>query len=382
MSTNERERRGRGRKGQHRPGNGACVWPAPHVMNYADYSTEDFLADESFQDFVLARDPAAVAFWQDWASQRPGQTAAFDEAVAVLQLFGQARPAPLPQGLRQAEVARFWQGLRAPQPVLRSGRAGRVRRRATAAGLLLLALLGLGLGWWLRPVAPAPLLRYATLAGQQRTVRLPDGSQVRLNASSVLTLAPAWQPGAGREVWLTGEAFFDVRHTAPAALRAVAAAPVAAKFVVHAGGLDVAVLGTRFDVRHVGAKTSVVLSSGQIALSRAHAAGQPPLLMQPGDLVRYDEAAPQRLAVERTVQPALYAAWTSGRLDFDNTPVADIVALLEDRYGLRVRLGRPGLARQKLTGTLPGQNPDVLLEALGKSLDIKVRRQGSEVWFD
>lgn len=352
-------------------------------MRYADYSTEDFLADESFQDFVLARDPEAVAFWQAWAGQHPARAAALEEAAAVLRLFRQQAPAAVAPAQKQAELTKLWRSMRPPLPgalVLRAGR--RRRRQWSAAAALAVVLVLAGVGAWLRPAAPVPLLRYATLAGQQRTVRLPDGSQVRLNANSVLTLAAGWRPGAGRAVWLVGEAYFDVRHTAPAALRAVAAAPAAARFVVHVGTLDVAVLGTQFDVRRVGAKTKVVLNSGQIALSHPRAGGREQLLMQPGDLVEYDEAAPQNRLARRTVQPALYSAWTSGQLEFDNTPVAEIVALLEDSYGLRISLRRPGLARQRLTGSIPSRNLDTLLEALGKALDVKIKKEGKQVWFD
>ncbi|AMJ64260.1 FecR family protein [Hymenobacter sp. PAMC 26628] len=354
-------------------------------MPYAAYSTDDFLADESFQAFVAASDPAAVAFWQAWVEQHPAQAPAFHEAAAVLRLLAAGRPAPAPAALKQAELAKLWYAMvpaGAPasrQLALRSRRDA--YRRGAAAALVAVLLVVAGLGWWQRPAAAPAWARYATAAGQHRQVVLPDGSRVVLNGSSELRLAAAWPPDQGREVWLRGEAYFDVQHTAPAQLKAVADAPAQVKFTVHAGALDVAVLGTQFDVLSRAGTTKVVLNSGQIELRRT--AGPPePLLMQPGDLVELDANAPRGPLARRAVQAAFYSAWTSGHLDFNDTPVAEIIAVLEDTYGLQITLGNPALRRQKLTGSLPNRDVDVLLNALGKSLDVKVHRAGNRVRLD
>ncbi|MGI4886371.1 MAG: FecR family protein [Janthinobacterium lividum] len=353
-------------------------------MPYATYSTDDFLADESFQAFVAASDPTAVAFWQAWVGQHPAQAAAFHEAAAVLQLLADDRPAPAPAALKQAELAKLWQTMEpagAPGLVLRSRRAARPRQWAAAVLVAAVLLVVAGLSFWPRPAAAPAWARYATATGQHRQVVLPDGSRVVLNGNSGLRLAATWQPGRAREVWLTGEAYFDVRHTAPVQLKAVAGAPAQVKFTVHAGALDVAVLGTQFDVLSRAGTTKVVLNSGQIELRRT--AGRPEqLLMQPGDLVALDAAAPPGPLAKRAVQAAFYSAWTSGHLDFADTPVSEIIAVLEDTYGLQITLGNPALRRQKLTGSVPNRDVDVLLDALGKSLDVKAHRTGNRVRLD
>ncbi len=357
-------------------------------MSHAAYSTEDFLADESFQSFVFASDPEAVRFWQRWALQHPAKQGEFDEAVAVLQLLASRQPQPMPEAVKHEELAKLWKTMRPPvaparaRPALRTARAPKRARRWAMALAASAVLLLAGLGLWRRPAPAAAWARYATRPGEHRQVVLPDGSRVVLNASSALRLAPAWQPGQAREVWLAGEAYFNVRHTAPAGLQAVATAPPDVKFVVHAGALDVAVLGTRFNVFSRVGKTRVVLSTGQIQLSHRRAGSLEQVLLRPGELVEYNEAAPRAPLVKRTVKPAFYSAWTEGQLNFDDTSVAEIVALLEDNYGLRITLGNPALARQKLTGSVPSYDLDVLLNAVGKSLDVKVRRQGNRVWFD
>ncbi|MVN77508.1 DUF4974 domain-containing protein [Hymenobacter sp. HMF4947] len=355
-------------------------------MNYAAYSTEDFLADESFQAFALGHDPAAGQFWLAWLAQHPAKQAEADEAMALLQLLATSYSPPLPHHLKQVEAAKLWRALHLPttprqQPVLRVSQRARVWASVAVAALVL-GVVGVGV-WQYATVAPAPAwTSYATRAGEHRQVHLPDGSRVTLNDNSVLKLATPWQPGHAREVWLTGEAFFQVQHTAPAQLTAVAHAPAKVKFTVHAGPLDVAVLGTQFDVLNRPGRTNVILQSGQVQLRHQFAGHTEELLLKPGELAEFLPAAPAAPLAKRAVNAPLYAAWTSGHLDFDDTPMAEVITLLEDTYGLHITLRNPALRQQKLTGSVPNHDLDVLLTTLAKSLDTNVHRTGSQVRFD
>ncbi|HEX8507272.1 MAG TPA: FecR domain-containing protein [Hymenobacter sp.] len=355
-------------------------------MKYAAYSTEDFLADESFQSFVVGHDAAAEHFWRGWIAQNPNKQVEFDEAVALLQLLATRQPQPVSQALKQEEIAKLWAALHPPvapraQPALRVGRRAR-RWAGAAAAAFALGFAGVGL-WQHATVAPAPeWVNYATQAGERREVLLPDGSRVTLNGNSKLKLAARWQAGHAREVWLAGEAFFQVRHTAPAQLKAVAAAPAHAKFTVHAGPLDVAVLGTQFDVLSRPGKTKVILKSGEVQLRHQQAGRTEELTMKPGELVEYRPSAPRSLLAKRRVDAALYAAWTTGHLDFNDTPVSEIISLLEDTYGLKIRVSNPALRQQKLTGSVPNHDVNALLDALSKSLDVNLRHEGNQVWLD
>ncbi|MGI4835531.1 MAG: FecR family protein [Janthinobacterium lividum] len=351
-------------------------------MQYQHYSTEDFLGDESFQAFALGHNPAAVQHWQQWLGQHPPQEAAAREALAVLELLRAAQPAPVPTTLRQQETQKLRRSLLLPARPAAAPRLRSSQRAWRWAGALVAVLaLGLaGLRWWGRPALAPTYARYAALPGEQRQVQLPDGSQVVLNGGSALTLAATWPAGQAREVWLRGSAYFDVRHLAPAALRAVPQAPASVKFIVHAGPLDVAVLGTQFTVLSRGSRTEVVLSTGQVELSRPQSAAAR-LLLRPGELAEYDTATPAAPLRKRPVAAQLYSAWVSGQLEFTDMPVADLVVMLQDAYGLTITVNDPQLLRQQLTGALPTHDLDGLLAAFGKILDVPVRRQGSHVWL-
>jgi ferric-dicitrate binding protein FerR (iron transport regulator) len=215
---------------------------------------------------------------------------------------------------------------------------------------------------------PGRMITYTTDYGESQALTLPDGSLVTLNAHSTLRSAAQWKPDQPREVWLDGEAFFEVRKKT-----GVARTPVlpSSRFIVHTNDLLIEVLGTKFNVNNRRATTRVVLNSGKISLHRSVAAS-PELVMEPADMVEYSQAS--RQLVKRKVNPAVYAAWVDKKLVFHETPLGEIAQLLEDNYGLKLELGNEQLARRKFTGSVATDDPELLLTAIATSFQLKVNR--------
>ncbi|WP_223648812.1 FecR family protein [Hymenobacter psoromatis] len=351
-------------------------------MEFTRYSVNDFLLDESFQAYVADGDSAAGLGWQAWLREHPAKQAEAAQAYALVRALYQAQRPALPPGLEDAEFQRLQQAIRpalAP-PRLRSQRRLRVLASTLTTMVLLMAL---GLAWWQwqRPAAmPSATVRYTSGAGQQRTVTLPDGSVVVLNANSTLTAAARWTATSPREVWLTGEGYFRVTHLAPRPVADIAAAPAPVKFVVHAADLSIAVLGTQFDVNSRAGATKVVLTSGKVAVERQTLLTREHLLMQPGDLVETSVAQPH--LSRRAVPSALYSAWTRGFFEFHQTPVRDIMQLLRDTYGLRVSVADSAILRQRVSGAVAVTKAELLLPALAEILDLQVTRTGNTVRFE
>jgi transmembrane sensor len=345
-------------------------------MNFTNYSVDDFVADESFQAFVADAGSEAGRFWQAWLAEHPSQKAAADQAYALVQGLGPSQPYPVPASLKQQELLRLRQSLRTArtQPWL-----SWQRRTRLLVGTSAVAVLAAAAGWWQWPTAIGPTTQYMAGSNQQRSLTLPDGSVVVLNGNATLTTAAHWTASSSREVWLTGEAYFQVTHLAAPAVRDIAAAPASARFVVHAGGLDIAVLGTQFNVNSQPTSTKIVLNSGKVAVDRHDWFTIENLLMQPGDLVETSTEAPH--LARRHVQPALYSAWTQGELRLQQTSVRAIVQLLRDAYGWQVEATDSAILHQTLTGVLPANTPDLLLPALAKSLGVQITRTGNVVRF-
>ena len=356
------------------------------ATDYTTFQAEDFVLDESFQAFVAGVDTAAVEFWQQWLAEHPAQQPAAEQARQLVLMLSQAQQPTASAQRKAQDLARLQRTIRQPQlaPMLRTQR----QRRKRLGVAVLLVLLTLGAGLWLWPVAGWQKARYAVnspkqtqytaLAGEQRTVRLPDGSVVVLNGNSRLTTAARWDAQHPREVWLEGEAYFRVSHLTRVKNLPVARATGNAKFVVHAGVLNVSVLGTTFNViNRPGGLNKVTLNTGKILVERTTRRGQEQLLMAPGELV---ELSPTRHKLTRhVVKPEVFSAWASGTLVFDHTPMPEIIRLFRDTYGLEVVVADPDLLRQTVTGTLPNKNVDVLLQALSKSMSIRTERHGNKV---
>src|SRR5580658_10396570 len=119
---------------------------------------------------------------------------------------------------------------------LRRGARRRARRERLAAWVSGAAVAGFvfagvaGATWLYLQARPT----FATGVGEQRLVRLADGSTVRLDTDTRIDVA---MTGGARRVTLDrGQAFFDVMHDP------------ARPFLVAAGPMTVRAVGTRFNV--------------------------------------------------------------------------------------------------------------------------------------
>ncbi|MBO0951091.1 FecR family protein [Fibrella forsythiae] len=230
-----------------------------------------------------------------------------------------------------------------------------------AASLLL--LLGVGYvtyDWWGYESLTAPY-------GQTRTFTLADGSDVTLNAHSVLRVPRFGFGNADRDVWMTGEGYFNVRHTVNDH-----------RFTVHTSNLDIHVLGTKFNVDARAGQTEVVLSEGKVELVEANAADKHSLTMKPGDqvtLMKGDTAFRRKL----TLRPDQVAAYRQNQLVFTDTPLSQVAQRIEEYYGIRVVVPNRELARRELTGTLPNNDLTVVLRTLSLSYNLAVDRRPNQV---
>ncbi len=233
----------------------------------------------------------------------------------------------------------------------------------------LTGLLMLGAAYFLITNSPS-VITHRTAYGETMKVVLPDSSVVTLNGNSQLSYGPAWPSATIREVWLEGEAFFDVRKIAKDENTCEKL-----KFVVHTATFNVEVLGTSFNVNERKALASVVLRTGKVRLQQHNEKAG--IMMNPGDLVTFSKESHQLLT--KKVDPEIYTSWTDNKLIFDRTPLSEIARLLEDNYGLKVILKDRQLGERIFTGTIPTMQVEVLLRILEESLQIHITKNGNQV---
>lgn len=343
------------------------------IMSYDRYTVQDFVLDDSFQSYVLCTDPEAVAFWTAWVSQHLNRDNHVRQATELIRLL--TGPKQLtPVSGQQAELRRLIEQLpsthsrppRTRQPVYQI--RYRYQNRRLLIGLVAWLLLA-GSGWFGYTILRQPeQVSLTTGFGQKRTVFLPDGSQVVLNANSTLRYRSDWPENQPRQVWLEGEAFFHVSK------QRLAGKPV--KFTVRAGGLAVEVLGTQFNVFNRLQRTQVVLEEGSVRLRSAETA-RTLLDMAPGESVVYSQT--DRVLSRQRVDPSLHDAWRTNRLVFDDTPLSEVGDLIAQTYGKTLVFADSGLSSRRLSGTIPSDNLGRLTKALSRAFGLRITDQGDEL---
>ncbi|MEO0333518.1 MAG: FecR domain-containing protein, partial [Bacteroidota bacterium] len=217
--------------------------------------------------------------------------------------------------------------------------------------------------------------------GEVATYYLPDSSEVTLNANSQLRYASDWDDTESRKVWLEGEAYFKVvKQPIPAS--SPASQTSLRKFLVSANELEIAVVGTQFNVYARQAKTEVVLEEGAVLVGldnieqrTSQTQMREPLRMQPGEKVTYQQ---QQLS-QQTINPDVYTSWRSRRLVFDAVPLYEVAQKIEEAYGVKVEFADQELAQQIFTGTVPSTDLKILLEALTGIYHLQITRQGNQL---
>lgn len=208
---------------------------------------------------------------------------------------------------------------------------------------------------------------YATASSETRSFQLSDGSTVQLHANSSLRV-PRWGFGQrNREVTLTGEADFSVRHT-----------PDSRKFVVKtAKDFEVVVLGTEFSVFTRSRRAKVHLKSGEVHLHYREQKTPKTMILKPGQLVTLDPKNHADLKNQGDLGQQIIRQ--GERFVFDETSLEEVAYMLEESYGLQVDIVGQRLSERVLMGSFQADNLDQLLQSISELLDIDVVRQGNGV---
>ena len=243
----------------------------------------------------------------------------------------------------------------------RSRRAGRSWFGAAAGAVIIAAIAFITMLLHDNPFTqvPSPQAKvFTTEKGQRATVHLSDGTRVRLNVDSKLTL-PSDFANSTREVMLEGEAYFDV------------ARDTTRPFIVQAGEASVHVLGTSFNVEaYTGERqVQVAVAEGEVALKAGASERQDTVVLKPQQL---GVASGRHLqAVRHGVALSSYLAWTKGKLVFRDAPLDEVSRKLSRWYDLRVETQVPPGTVDRLNATFDSLPLSQILKAVGAALGLE-----------
>lgn len=234
------------------------------------------------------------------------------------------------------------------------------RRRFLSIAAVLLVLILPSLVYFLFIAEPNAEMLFAEYQLIEST--LPDGTQVTLNKGATLTYPKKFR-GEVRNVKLEGEAYFDVAHNKDKA------------FIIEANDLQIKVLGTSFYVHTASTNNTmeVVLMEGSVQLDYLSTS----MKMQPGDKATVHKKT-GKILKNKHKDPNLLA-WKTKKLQFDDTPLSEIIELLNKVYHKDIVVLNPEILNCRITASFNSQSFESILLVLQSTIDITARPNGSKI---
>ena len=174
---------------------------------------------------------------------------------------------------------------------------------------------------------------------ETQTIRLSDGSVVRLNASSLFRY-PEKFSAREREVYLDGEAYFSISKNEKHS------------FVVHTDKQQINVLGTEFNVLGYSSDpyTITTLVTGKVKLETYDSENnlKNEVMMYPNQQVYFDKKFHQMTLSEVNTLDAI--SWTKGIYSFRDAPLEEITRRFEKIYGVTIIIPDETDRKEEYTG--------------------------------
>lgn len=332
-------------------------------MDYQKYDAADFAADESFQNYHLNKEKDAFNFWERWIEDNKDKQSEVELAKKILNQLTITVSA---DETRQAyqKLAKSIQQSHNLSPVektIATNNRKWLPRFAAIAAAVAMLLIANFIYQQVSKVEPN-WVSHQTDFAEITSVYLPDSSVVYLNGNSTLKFDDNWQANTTREVWMSGEAFFEVRKK-----------PVsgAAKFVVHTSLSDVEVLGTSFNILDRRSAVDVSLVTGAVDLKIQKNAQTDTYKMIPGEMISINQQ--KEISRKKGINMEVVSSWKNFKLVLDKTPLRDVLQKLEDMYGYEIDIQKKNLLDRKITARIPMDDVNLLLEAIGEIYDLDIQ---------
>ncbi|MBW8245195.1 FecR domain-containing protein [Muricauda oceani] len=203
--------------------------------------------------------------------------------------------------------------------------------------------------------------------GKRTDVTLSDGTKVWINSGSRLVY-PVVFKGDRREVYLEGEAIFEVSHNPKR------------PFLVLSSNQEVEVLGTVFNISSYreDEKTSTVLKSGSVLVTYAKDDGKS-FKITPGTRSSYNSTT-KEIDIQYAVNMDEYFGWRKGFFSFQKNDLKYIATKLSRYYGVEIIVKGEQLSKDTYSGKIDLKE-DVysVIQTLGKAYHFTMERQADKI---
>jgi len=358
-------------------------------MQHKYRTVEDLLKEESFINYCLRKNEQDVHYWEKYIAENPGKKELVEEAVQEYRLlFSALAHADLEDQLMELKkkIANS-----DGAPVIELKRAARSHkpfyRRFSYVAVAALAVITIGVYLFRQeqrtPSSQRSIIQYVCKPGERKSFQFPDGTQVILNAGSEIYLNEQYAKNT-REVFLKGEAFFEVTHNA------------AVPFIVHTASMDVKALGTAFNVKSYNneSRTEAVLIRGLVEVTLKKDNNRK-LLLHPDEKVLWTEnknggGATTQSSTKNNNQEqgkiqlvkkldnghVKELAWVQNNLAFEDEAFEEIAFQLNRWYNVTIRFESNDISQYHFTATFKKEKIEQVLDILKASKKFNYRFEG------
>lgn len=205
--------------------------------------------------------------------------------------------------------------------------------------------------------------------GKRFELLLSDGTKAYLNSGSSLKYPVSFLAAKDRNVFLTGEAFFDVAKDADR------------PFIVNTDEVNIRVLGTRFNVSSYPEDNSMntVLVEGSVGLfmKGEQFNGKKSSVLEPGFKASWNKAV--NLMEFEEVDTDEYVAWMNGKIVFNHMAFRDILKKLERHYNVSIINTNKAVDEEVFTASFDTETIEQVLQSFSRNYHINFYIENNQV---
>jgi ferric-dicitrate binding protein FerR (iron transport regulator) len=308
--------------------------------NYNEYEFDDFVFDDSFISYANNKNQSDILKWEKWLSDDPENKKTALDAKILLQHFD-FKNKELSGDFINNEWLKLSNRLNISETTEPVKKISVYRNKSwQLAGVFTLAVIFViaFLYFTSTPECEEFVDFHEIIVprGEIKKTELPDGSIVFLNADSKLIYDQCYGVEQ-REVYLDGEASFDVKH--------IEGIP----FTVNTEENVITVLGTAFNVYAHNSENifRASLERGKISISHYNEEVVELVVNQTYQLNRNSNEA----TVFETADVESFSSWKNGDVVFSNLQFKDILKKLERSHNVTFNLQNQMVGMSRFTGT-------------------------------
>ena len=332
--------------------------------HYSGFDTADFLEDDFFIQWVINPGEENELFWQSFVRAYPEKQEAVHKAASIINTY-RLQDVFDNEANKTVVLERITGSVAGDHRQVVPMRVYLKRFYRIAAAVIILA----GAALLIRKLAGTADREtiVSSKFGEVKTIRLADNSEITLNGNSSVSYKNNWNDStAAREVWIKGEAYFNVNHLN----KDTTHIRPNERFIVHSDDVTIEVLGTTFNVKSRHGKTNVTLITGKIKVD--YTATHQSMIMAPGDYIEYGNK--KVLVNKKLMKPARVSTWRADEIAFTDATLEEIVETLQDNYGYSINVPDTSLLSLKMEGDISVKDVTDLFDVISTALNVKIEQ--------